>query len=164
MIAISGILGILAAICLLPSLYRGVVQDLKEFKFAEAHFDSLWVNAAFILIGGMYVSILIDRLWLMVVELLLISVVASLIFWFIGLRSRGAGGDWRALIYIAVIAPFMLLEVLVASCICGVVQAVYWIMRPDIKTPPMFRKIPFAVSIFSGYVIALLWMVVKVFS
>lgn len=164
MIAISGILGILAATCLLPPLYRGAVQDLKEFKFAEIHFDSLWVNAAFILTICTYISFLIDGIWLMVVECLLLSFFASLFFWWVGLRSKGMGGDCRALIYIAVIAPFMLGEVLIASFICGLVQAVYWIMRPDIKTPPMFRKIPFAVSIFAGYVIALLWMIVKVMS
>jgi hypothetical protein len=163
MIAIYEILGILAAICLLPSLYRGAVQDLKEFKFAEIHFDSLWVNAAIVLIIGMYIALLIDGLWLLAVEWLAFSVISALIFGFIGFRF-GQGGDWRAMMWIAVIAPVMLVNVIIASAICGVVQAIYWLMRPDIDTPPMFRKIPFAVSICTGYVIALVWMIVTAVS
>lgn len=160
MIPISEIFAILAAICLLPSLYRGAVQDLKEFKFAEIHFDSLWVNTAIILIVCMYLTILIDGIWLLAVEMMLLSLVAMLIFSFIGFRF-GQGGDWRAMVYIAMIAPFMLVEVLLAVAVCGIVQAIYWLIRTDIKTPPIARKIPFAVSIFDGYVIALVWMAWK---
>jgi hypothetical protein len=158
MIHISEILAILAAICLLPALYRGAVQDLKEFKFAEIHFDSLWVNAAIIPTVLMYVALLFDGLWLMVVEWLVLSVVAALVFSFIGFRF-GGGGDWRAMCYIAFIAPFMLVQVIIASLLCGMIQALYWIARADIDLPPMFRKIPFAVSIFCGYVIALVWLI-----
>ena len=163
MIPISEIFGILAAICLLPSLYRGAVQDLKEFKFAEIHFDSLWVNAAIVLTIGMYISLLIAGLWWLAVEWLVLSVISALIFGFIGFRF-GQGGDWRAMMWIAVIAPFMLMEVLIASGICGIVQAIFWIIRPDIETPPMFRKIPFALSIFAGYVIALVWITATLIS
>jgi hypothetical protein len=161
MIPIPEILAILAATCLLPSLYRGAVQDLKEFKFAEMHFDSLWVNAAIILTIGTYISFVIEGVWLNVVYYFAISVVASLIFSTSGFRF-GSGGDWRALCYIAFIAPFMLIQVLLASGACGIVQAVYWMARTDIDTPPMFRKIPFAVSIFCGYLIALVWLIVTV--
>lgn len=161
MIHIPEILAILAATCLLPSLYRGAVQDLKEFKFAEIHFDSLWVNAAIILTIGAYIFFIIEGVGLIAVEFFVISVVASLIFSFIGLRF-GSGGDLRALCYIAVIAPFMLIQVLLASGACGIVQAVYWMTRTDIDTPPMFRKIPLAVSIFAGYLIALVWLIVRV--
>ena len=150
--------GILAAICLIPSLYRGTIQDLKEFKFSEIHFNSLWINGAFVFDVLMYTSLLSEGLWLLAVEFFALSVAASLIFLFIGFRY-GGGGDWRALIFITWIAPFMLIQVLLVSAVCGIVQAVYWLMRPDIDTPPLFRKIPFTLSIFAGYLIALIWFV-----
>ena len=150
--------GILAAICLIPSLYRGTIQDLKEFKFSEIHFNSLWINGAFVFDVLMYTSLLSEGLWLLAVEFFALSVAASLIFLFIGFRY-GGGGDWRALIFITWIAPFMLIQVLFVSAVCGIVQAVYWLMRPDIDTPPLFRKIPFTLSIFAGYLIALIWFV-----
>ena len=150
--------GILAAICLIPSLYRGTIQDLKEFKFSEIHFNSLWINGAFVFDVLMYTSLLSEGLWLLAVEFFALSVAASLIFLFIGFRYCG-GGDWRALIFITWIAPFMLIQVLFVSAVCGIVQAVYWLMRPDIDTPPLFRKIPFTLSIFAGYLIALIWFV-----
>lgn len=161
MIPISELFGILAAICLLPSLYRGAVQDLEEFKFSEKHFNSLWVNAAFILAVLMYISLLLEGSWLLAVEWGIVSAISSLIFLFIAFRF-GGGGDWRAMIYIAWITPFILIYVIMASAICGVIQAVYWTTRKDIKVPPMFRKIPFAVSIFAGYVIALIWFAATV--
>jgi hypothetical protein len=158
MIPFSMLFGILAAICLIPSLYRGTIQDLKEFKFSEIHFNSLWINGAFVFDVLMYTSLLSEGLWLLAVEFFALSVAASLIFLFIGFRY-GGGGDWRALIFITWIAPFMLIQVLLVSAVCGIVQAVYWLMRPDIDTPPLFRKIPFTLSIFAGYLIALIWFV-----
>ena len=71
----------------------------------------------------------------------------------------GGGGDWRALIYIAWIAPFLLIYTILAMMVCGALQAFYWIARPDIDVPPAFRKVPFAVSIFAGYAIALVFFV-----
>ena len=163
MIPSSEIFAVLAAACLIPSLYRGAVQDLKEFKFAEIHFDTLWINAAIVLLVLMYVTLLIEGLWFVAVEFLVLSIVASLIFSFIGLRF-GGGGDWRALCYIAVFAPFILINVVVVSALCGFVQAVYWLMRPDIDAPPLFRKIPFALSILCGYLITLVWATVTIIS
>ena len=159
MIPSPELFGTLAAICLIPSLYRGTIQDLKEFKFSEIHFDSLWINSAFVFDVLMYASLLSEGLWLLGVEFFAVSVAASLIFLFIGFRY-GGGGDYRALIFIAWIAPFMLIDVILASAVCGIVQAVYWLMRTDIDTPPMYRKIPFALSIFAGYLISLLWLIV----
>jgi hypothetical protein len=43
--------------------------------------------------------------------------------------------------------------------VCGALQAFYWIARPDIDVPPAFRKVPFAVSIFAGYVVALVFFI-----
>jgi prepilin signal peptidase PulO-like enzyme (type II secretory pathway) len=159
MIPFSELFGIVAAICLIPPLYRGAAQDLKEFKFSEIHFDSLWINAAIFLDVLMYVALIAEGSWVLAAEWLVLSIAASLIFSFIAFRY-GGGGDWRALIFIAWIAPFMLIDVILASAVCGIVQAVYWLMRTDIDTPPMYRKIPFALSIFAGYLISLLWLIV----
>ena len=154
-IVLSQILGTLAAICLIPSLYSGTLQDLKEFMFSEKHFESPWINLAYILVILMYLLLLIEGSLTFAAELILISVIATLVFSFIGFRFS-SGGDWRALMYVAWIAPFMLAYVLLATGICGVVQAVYWMMKPgDTDTPVMFRKIPFALSILCGYIIAL---------
>jgi hypothetical protein len=117
------------------------------------------VNAAIIMTIGMYISIIIEGVWLMAVEFFAISVVASLIFSFMGFRF-GGGGDWRAMCYIAFIAPFMLVQVILASALCGVVQAIYWMARTDIDLPPLFRQVPYAASIFCGYLIALVWLIV----
>jgi hypothetical protein len=159
MIPLSEIFGIMAAACLVPPLYYGTVQDLREFRFSKTHFESLWVNAAYVLVILMYLEILLEGSWIFACELLAISVVSSLIFSFIGFRYS-SGGDWRALIYVAWIAPLMLVSVLLASGICGILQAMYWVWRTDIDVPPMFRKIPFALSIFCGYLIALSYMIV----
>ena len=155
------ILGLLAAICLIPSLYKGTVQDLREFRFSKKHFESLWVNAAYVLVILMYLDLLVDGLWGYALWLVALSVISSLIFGFIGFRFSG-GGDWRALIYVAWIAPLMLIDILLAAGICGVIQAAYWVARTDIETPPMFRKIPFALSIFCGYLIALTFFIVGI--
>ena len=151
---LSWVFGVLAAICLIPSLYYGTIQDLKEFRFSKAHFNSLWVNAAYVLTVLMYLFFVIEGSIGFAIEMLVLSIIATLIFSFIGFRFS-SGGDWRALIYVAWIAPFLLLYVLFATAVCGVVQALYWVLRTDIKTPPMFRKIPFALSILCGYGIAL---------
>lgn len=158
---IAEFFAILAAICLIPSLYRGAVQDLKEFKFSAEHFNSLWVNAGAILVILAYVAFLLEGLWLIPVEFIILSVIASLIFTFAGFRF-GGGGDWRALSYISWIAPFMLINVICLSAICGIVQAFIWISRRDIEIPPMYRKIPFAVSIFAGFVLAAIWFAATV--
>jgi hypothetical protein len=158
MIPYSEILGTFAAACLIPSLYRGAVQDLREFKFSEAHFDNLWVDAAVALTVLMYIALICEGSWLLAAGYLALSVIASLVFGFIGFRM-GGGGDCRALIFIACIAPFMLLQVLIMIAFCGVAQGLYWLMRIDMNVPPMFRKIPFAVSILCGYLMALVWMI-----
>ena len=106
-IVLSQILGTLAAICLIPSLYSGTLQDLKEFMFSEKHFESLWINLAYILVILMYLFLLIEGSLTFAAELILISVIATLVFSFIGFRFS-SGGDWRALMYVAWIAPFML--------------------------------------------------------
>lgn len=160
MISLSLFCGILAAACLIPSLYRGAVQDLREFRFSASHFDSLWINAATVSTILMYFFILADGLWLIVFEFFLLSLISWLIFGFIGFRY-GGGGDWRALSYIAWIAPFLLVNAIFAIGICACAQAIYWVFRKDIATPPMFRKIPFAVSIFCGYVIALVLFIMS---
>jgi hypothetical protein len=155
----SQLFAILAALCLIPSLYRGTVQDLKEFKFSEVHFDSLWVNIAVVLDIAMYISLLTEGSWVLAVEWFALSIFASLVFAFFGFRY-GGGGDWRALMFIAWIAPFMLLWVIAVSSVCAVVQAIYWLFRTDLDTPPLFRKIPFALSILTGYLISLIWFIV----
>jgi len=169
-IASSEFFGIVAAFCLIPSLYRGAVQDLKEFKFSEIHFDSLWINAAIILDVMMYISLVVEGLWVLAAEFLAVSVIASLVFSFIGFRY-GGGGDCRALIFIACIAPFMLVTVILASAVCAMVQSFYWLYRTDYwlyrtdidDTPPFYRKIPLALSIFTGYLISLIWFIATVF-
>ena len=159
MIPASEVFGILAATCLLPPLYRGAVQDLKEFKFSEEHFNNLFVRGSIFNTIVMYVLLIFHESgWLFAAELLAISVVASVFFSFVGFRY-GGGGDWRALIYIAWIAPFLLIYTILAMMVCGALQAFYWIARPDIDVPPAFRKVPFAVSIFAGYAIALVFFV-----
>jgi hypothetical protein len=152
--SLSEILGILAAICLIPSLYYGTLQDLKEFRFSKAHFNSLWVNAAYVLVILMYIFMLIEGNLFVVIEFLALSVISTLIFSFIGFRFS-SGGDWRAMIYVAWIAPFLLFYVMIAAAGCAFVQAIYWVMRTDIDTPPLFRRIPFALSILCGYGLAL---------
>lgn len=159
MIFASELFGILAAACLLHPLYRGAVQDLKEFKFSKEHFNSVFVHASILCMIAMYVLLVLpEQNWLFAAELLAISVVASVFFSFVGFRY-GGGGDWRALIYIAWIAPFLLIYAILAMMVCGALQAFYWIARPDIDVPPAFRKVPFAVSIFAGYAIALVFFV-----
>ena len=161
MITVSVFFGIVAAICLIPSLYRGAVQDLKEFKFSEAHFNTYWINAAFVCVILMYIALVSEGLWFLAVEFFVLSILALLGFSFIAFRY-GGGGDWRALIYIACIAPFVFIQAIVAAAVCGMVQAIYWVLRTDIETPAMYRKIPFALSILAGYLISLIWFIVTV--
>ena len=162
---LSYLFAIIAALCLVPSLYYGALQDLKEFKFSASHFESLWVNAAFVLVVLMYVFLVIEGSWGIAVQWFVVSVIAALVFSFIGFRyggkniSAGGGGDWMAMTYIALIAPFMLIYVMLAAGVCGIIQAGYWLMKEDdLDTPVMFRKIPFALSILCGYILALMFM------
>jgi hypothetical protein len=155
---LSFILTVLAAACLVPSLYKGAVQDMKEFRFSEKHFDSLWINAAFILLILAYLLMFCEGMWYTIVSWAVLSIVATLIFLFIAFRY-GGGGDWRAMIYIVWIAPFFMFHTLIAIGLCGIAQAGYWVIKPDESVPRMFRKVPFAVSIFWGYVIGVIFFV-----
>ena len=162
MIPVSMVLAVIAAFCLLPSLYYGARQDLKEFKFSASHFDSLAVNAAIVFTVAMYLMLVVEGAWFTAVTFVLLSAFASMMFLGLGIRF-GGGGDWRALIYIAWISSPILISTIILSAIFGAVQAIYWVLRPDIITPPLFRKIPFAVSIFLGYLSALLIFIAGTF-
>jgi len=160
MIAASAIAAILAAACLLPSLYYGARQDLKEFRFSEIHFESLWINAAIVCTVMMYVCLIAEQGWQSIIAYLTMTIISWIAFSFIAFHF-GNGGDWRAMMYVAGIAPSILINTIISIAVCGIVQAIIWLARTDIKIPPMFRKIPFAVSILCGYMIALGWFVVS---
>ena len=150
---LTSVFALAASLCLIPSLYHGAKQDLHEFKFSESHFKTDLIKIAFGFLALTYVCMFIDELSTMVAMMVGMSLIGWVVFSFIGFRF-GNGGDWRAMMYIAAITPFLLFSSMIVIGICAMIQAIVWVARKDILVPPMFRKIPFALSILVGYVIA----------
>jgi len=85
--------------------------------------------------------------------------LTSLFFYYMGLNF-GSGGDWRALIYIALVCPALIIQTVVFALVTGALMAVYFMTQPEDELDPVpFRSIPFAMAILVGFVVAIVFSV-----
>ncbi len=150
--SIPFILSIIAALCILPTLVAGAISDVRSRTFPKAYWKYTAPTAG-IVVFMQYLVMVSDRDYSTVGILLAISVALSLAFYFIGLRF-GSGGDWRALIYISIISPALILTFWFFMMVVAFVQSIYETLKPEDGKPVLFRTIPFAVAICVGYAVA----------
>jgi hypothetical protein len=150
------ILSILAALCVIPILVAGAMSDIKTRTFPKEY----WVCAipAGVFTTMQYLWMIVDgQIW-DVTGLLGISIASIIIFLFMGLRF-GSGGDWRALMYIGIISPVLIVQTCILSLFAGVALALWYLGTVPKGTKIISITIPFAVAILAGYTSALvIWI------
>jgi len=73
----------------------------------------------------------------------------------------GSGGDWRALMYIAIICPLLIVPTVIFSLVVGAVLAVATLFaKEDEITHRYYRSIPFALAILAGFVGAIVYSII----
>jgi hypothetical protein len=154
--SIPFILSILAALCIVPTLIAGAISDYKTRTFPADYWKYAGKVAGFFVFLE-YCMMVSSGQWIEVLILLGVSIVASAFFFFMGIRY-GSGGDWRAMIYIAWIAPAMLAIICVFSLAVGFMQAID-ALRVKSDVPIIMRNVPYAVAICGGFVIAIMFTI-----
>jgi hypothetical protein len=149
---------ILSGMCLIPALVSGAISDFRDRTFPFKYWE--WPAK----IGGIvtfiaYLYMYSSGWYSWIVWLILVSVVLSLVFYAMGLRF-GSGGDWRALIYIALICPLLIIQTCVFSIFAGSVLAIWVMMNRDDLVPAQYRSVPFAVAILAGFLVSMLMAIV----
>lgn len=147
---------IAAALCIIPSLVAGAIKDIKERRFPKEYWK--WTPK----IAGMftffaYLLIFMETGFYTPATWLAFSIVCVMVFYAAGIRF-GSGGDWRALIYIALISPWLLPITVIGSLVAGFILAVVYLLLPQDPLDPIpvfMRTVPFAVAILIGYVVAI---------
>lgn len=147
-------LAVLAALCIIPTLFAGAVRDVTDRKFPAKYWEWWPVKAAAIVVFIEYLVIISDRNYTLAISLFAISIVAALVCLFVGYRY-GSGGDWRAAAYVAIISPWLMPAFIIFGILAAFCLAAYIVIRPDEKLPVPYRTVPFAVAIFVGYVMAI---------
>lgn len=146
---------IFAGLCLIPALICGALSDIRSRTFPSEYFDGWPVKIGGIITIITYMCMIAYGWYIWVGLLIALSLVASLFFYYMGLNF-GSGGDWRALIYIALLCPAFIIQTVVFSLVVGGMLAIYAMTQPDDELDPLpFRNIPFAVAILVGFIVAM---------
>jgi Flp pilus assembly protein protease CpaA len=145
---------IIAALYIIPTLIAGAISDIRIRTFPKEYWVWTRIASGFFCIL-MYLGMLSEGLYFYAGALLVISCFTSLFFLFMGIRF-GSGGDWRAMCYIAWLTPLLVVPTFLLSLLVAVFHAMYEMNINMSGTPREFRSIPFAVSIFFGFILSLL--------
>jgi hypothetical protein len=148
----------LAAICLFYPLMRGALKDIKTRTFPAEYWNTPGKIAGFFLVMA-YLLMIADGLYWQIFLIVISSAIAALIFAFMGYRFCG-GGDWRALIYISLLAPMILFTFTfwVSTGIASLGVAFAALSVKDESTHLFKRHIPWSLAIFIGYFITLVFI------
>jgi hypothetical protein len=134
---------ICASICIMPVLFAGAIVDYQSRRFPKNLWDIPSKIAGFFTLM-MYFMLYSNREFQMIGILLTISIVLAVSFYILAIRY-GSGGDYRALIYIALLVPTMAVWTTILALVFGVIQVFIAHWR---KT-----SVPWAISIFLAFVI-----------
>lgn len=136
-------------------LLAGAWSDYKTRTFPERYWVFPSRIAGFFLFVS-YLLMIADGLYWQTALLVVCSVVAAVFFAFMGYRF-GSGGDWRALIYISLLAPIVLLTFTFwfALGVMSLLVAGYTLAKQDDPLHPFERHIPWALAICVGYCVTL---------
>ena len=149
------ILATIAALCIVPTLIAGARKDVKTRTFPSAYWNITGkVSGLFLILS--YLLMIADGLYWQTALLVVCSVVAAVFFAFMGYRF-GSGGDWRALIYISLLAPIVLLTFTFwfALGVMSLLVAGYTLAKQDDPLHPFERHIPWSLAICVGYCVTL---------
>ena len=149
------ILATIAALCIVPTLIAGVWKDVKTRTFPSAYWNITGkVSGLFLILS--YLLMIADGLYVQTEFLIIGSVLAAYLFAFIGYRFT-SGGDWRALIYISVLAPTILFTFTfwVSLCLASLGVAFVVLAKKDTATHLFKRHIPWSLAICIGYCVTL---------
>jgi hypothetical protein len=155
-----------AAILITPILVLGAKSDMKTRMFPKSLWEQGflgWVTKVSGLLTFLaYLLLIAEGLWTLAAMFAISAIVAVVIFALIGYRF-GGGGDWRAMIYIALIAPGVLFTFTFWICLClaTIVVAFNMLLKPDPTTHPFKRHIPFSAAICAGYCVTLAFILVS---
>jgi len=144
---------ICASICIMPVLFAGAIVDYQSRRFPKNLWDIPSKIAGFFTLM-MYFMLYANREFQMIGILLTISIVLALTFYILALRF-GSGGDYRALIYIAVLVPTMAVWTTIIALFLGVIQVVIAHWRNT--------SVPWAVSIFLAFTIVFIHNIITGF-
>ena len=149
------ILATIAALCIVPTLIAGARKDVKTRTFPSAYWSITGKVAGLFLVLS-YLLMIADGLYWQTALLVVCSVVAAVFFAFMGYRF-GSGGDWRALIYISLLAPIVLLTFTFwfALGVMSLLVAGYTLAKQDDPLHPFERHIPWSLAICVGYCVTL---------
>ncbi len=144
------LLQLIAAIIIIVPLIRGAISDVNTRVFPKEYW-SFPAKAAGIFTIMMYLTKYNDPTW--IATYLGASLIAALILYVIGIRF-GSGGDCRALIYCAILAPLILFtwQFLILLCLISLVLAIWELGRKSDKHP-FERHIPWVVAICSAFIL-----------
>jgi hypothetical protein len=146
-------ISIVAALCTIPVLFAGAMSDIKTRTFPKEYWTYAIPAGVFVVMQ--YTWMILDGLIWDVTGLLGISIASILVFSFMGLRF-GSGGDWRALMYIGMISPALIIQTCILSLFAGVALALWYLGITPKGTRVISITIPFAVAILAGYAGALI--------
>ncbi len=139
-----------ASLLILPILVAGAVSDYKTRTFPKDYWNNRLAKFAIIFTSGMYVSLMISQDIVLIITYAITSVTFSVIFLFFAYRY-GSGGDYRALWYIALISPALIVVTAVLAVAFGIINVITEFILHGTEG---FEKVPWAVSILAAYVIA----------
>ena len=136
----------MAAICIMIPLTRGAIEDIKTRQFPEKY----WLQfreLAGIFTFLTYCLMIADGKLLMAAAYIILSLGTVLVCYGVGIRF-GSGGDWRAMMYCAILTPLVFFSPIfwVLLCAGSLVIAVGTLML-DRPTHLFERHIPWAVAI-----------------
>jgi hypothetical protein len=152
------ILETLAALCLVYPMMKGAWADYKTRTFPAVYWSTPGKIAGFFLAMA-YLLMIADGLYWQTFLFIIGSAIAAIIFAFMGYRFCG-GGDWRALIYISLLAPMILFTFTfwVAMGLSSLGVAFVALSVKDESAHLFKRYIPWSLALCIGYCVTLVFI------
>jgi hypothetical protein len=134
---------------MLPILIAGAISDIKTRTFPKAYWKgNILIPAAVVMFQ--YMTMIQSSQFYLIGLSAGIALISWIVCAFMGIRY-GSGGDWRALMYIGIISPLLMLSTVVIALFAGAIMGILaWGAVPK-GTNPLKITIPFAVAILIGY-------------
>ena len=146
---VAGLLFIASALCIIPILIKGAISDWNTRTFPKELWDSNLLKISGVFATVAYGYLFANNSWGTAIAVLAASLVAAMIFAFVGIRF-GSGGDMRALMWITLASPILIPMTLLIGAIISLVLAVYALSKRT--------TIPLAVAILIGYIGSIIWI------
>lgn len=146
------IFSLLAAFWVAIPLIRGAIEDIKTRQFPEKYW-SPFAHIAGIFTFLMYCLMAADGKLTLIIVYAFLTLGALFLCYGIGIRY-GSGGDWRAMMYCAVLTPLIFFSPIfwVLVCVTSLIIA-FFVLAAKGSEHPFERHIPWAVAICVAFCI-----------